>query len=327
MKIKPFEEFQPMLASPVKDRPLRFPAYASPKVDGIRAVIRDGLVLSRNDLMVPNTYVQDMIGNSLLDGLDGELVVGPPNAKDVFQRTTSGVMSEDGSPAFTFFVFDYFQEDCQTTPFTERFARLNAQVARWQAERRFAHVVILRQVLIHTQEELDAFEAQCLADGFEGIMYRYAGEDCEGGYKFGRSTEREGLLLKIKKFSQSEALVIGWWPLVRQDGSTDYNLLGNLTCIGLEAPFENVEFSCGSGFTLHQRAQIWADLTGQPTQYTVESEYGPSTTACQPRPIGHAGKVVITFTHFPIGTVEKPRFPIFKGLRDPRDVPAMKGKL
>lgn len=317
MKIKPFEEFSPMLASKAdfEKYPLKFPLYASPKVDGIRAVISGGgEAISRSDLLIPNEYVQEMLGHSELDGLDGELIVGPPNAKDVFQRTTSGVMSEAGTPPFHFFVFDYFQEDCQTTPFTERFRRMNELVAKMQGI--VPQVVILRQQLIHTQEELETFEAQCLGDGFEGVMVRQP----DSPYKFGRSTAREGYLLKLKVFHDADAEVIGFEPLVRQDGTVE-PMLGALLCRGLTAPFEGIEFKIGSGFTERQRVQIYVNLTGRPQQYlTTAPDGSPFVETLEPQPMGHNGRVCVTFTFFPQGVVDKPRFPIFKGFRDPRDI-------
>src|SRR5437899_138139 len=49
---------------------------------------------------------------------------------------------------------------------------------------------------------------RCIADcrGFEGVMLRKP----DGPYKFGRSTVREGYLMKVKRFTQEEAVVVGY---------------------------------------------------------------------------------------------------------------------
>ena len=46
--------FKPMLASPMELEHVRWPMYASVKLDGIRAVVRDGKLLSRSLKPIPN---------------------------------------------------------------------------------------------------------------------------------------------------------------------------------------------------------------------------------------------------------------------------------
>ena len=45
-----------------------------------------------------------------LQGVDGELIVGNPTAHDVFQKTTSGVMSKEGEPDVTLYAFDMWNQ-------------------------------------------------------------------------------------------------------------------------------------------------------------------------------------------------------------------------
>ena len=46
--------FKPLLASPADLSTLRFPVLASPKLDGVRAIVKDGVVLSRSLKKIPN---------------------------------------------------------------------------------------------------------------------------------------------------------------------------------------------------------------------------------------------------------------------------------
>jgi DNA ligase-1 len=85
--------FKPMLASPAPET-IKFPVLASPKLDGIRCIIRDGVAVSRNLKPIPNVYIQKSLAG--LPPLDGELIVGPPVGNDVWNRSNSGVMSRDG---------------------------------------------------------------------------------------------------------------------------------------------------------------------------------------------------------------------------------------
>src|SRR6187549_3347693 len=110
--------FKPMLSGKLTDpHALAYPVLASPKLDGIRCLILNGVPVSRNLKHIPNDAVRGMLTG--LPPMDGELVVGPVNGTDVFQRTSSGVMSKDGVPKFTFWVFDVITAQ-HTMPFNQR---------------------------------------------------------------------------------------------------------------------------------------------------------------------------------------------------------------
>ena len=80
----------------------------SPKLDGIRCLIINGVAMSRSLKPIRNEYVQFLFGRSGYNGLDGELVVGDPCSKTCYRDTNSGVMSQDGQPDVRFHVFDRF---------------------------------------------------------------------------------------------------------------------------------------------------------------------------------------------------------------------------
>src|SRR5690348_12921017 len=93
-----------MLACQTPDE-IRYPIFGSPKLDGIRATVVNGIVMSRTMKPIPNNYIQDLFGHDAMNGLDGELIVGDPSASDVFHRTSSGVMSIEGEPDVTLWIF------------------------------------------------------------------------------------------------------------------------------------------------------------------------------------------------------------------------------
>ena len=161
-----------------------FPALASPKLDGIRAIVSGGVVRSRSGKPIPSADVQRAFAH--LEGYDGELIAGDPGALDVFARSTSAAMSRDGTGC-TFHVFDHQSGG----DFFERSARLRAG----------ARVQLVRQVLVRNAEELERFEADCVAAGFEGVMIR----DPAAPYIEGRSRA----LQKLKRFEDSEAICTG----------------------------------------------------------------------------------------------------------------------
>jgi DNA ligase-1 len=295
---------KPMLAAPVDDLSrLRYPLLASPKLDGIRCVVFGGVAMSRSMKPIPNKHVQRLLSaHPSWEGLDGELIVGPPTAKDCFQRTSSGVMSVDGDPEVIYHVFDKWQHRIsdKCDPFNHRLMLAAKVIAGHK------HAVLVRHVNLLNEAALLHYEAEKLAAGYEGVMLR----DPAGEYKAGRSTLREGGLLKLKRFEDSEAEVLGYQllatnenPAVRnelgylersskKEGLTTLPLIGALHVRDLKT---KVEFDIGTGFTSGQRADLYRGrnkLKGKLVKYKFQ----------------------------PTGVKDKPRFPVFIGFRDARDL-------
>lgn len=287
--------FKPMLAAPVTDiELLNYPVLASPKLDGIRCVVIDGVAYSRSLKPIPNKEIQEFFSSGKYDGFDGELICGPHNAPDVFNRSTRGVMRRDARDDWTFYVFDWIRGGLTI----ERIGIVEA--LPWSE--RVRPVI---QTTIGNAEALREYERVSLSQGFEGVMIRSMG----GGYKYGRSTLKEGLLLKLKRFSDNEATVIGVECLMQNKNIAGVNELGYIErstdargMVPVDAlgalivrRADGVEFKIGSGFTESQRYNLWQN----------RDEI--------------IGKMV-TYKHFEVGAKDKPRFPIFKGFRDEKDI-------
>lgn len=258
----------PMLASQLLDPlTLRLPCYVSDKEDGIRCLLMESfrtskrIAYSRKFKAIPNLYIRNTLQDSGLPlGMDGELVVS-----NNFQRTASAVMSIDGAPDFSYYVFDYFGAG-NNIPFSERFAKLQAICDS------FAHYTwlkLLPHTLVNSLTELDAAETDALARGKEGLMLRAPA----GLYKFGRSTLKQQWLLKLKRFADSDAKVVGFTELMHneneqtldncglaersshQDSMLPGNKLGALIVRDCKT---NIEFKIGTGFTDKHRRLIWS---------------------------------------------------------------------
>ena len=100
---------KPMLGANVEIDKLVYPIYMSPKLDGIRVIIKDGQVLSRNGKLIPNLFIQSLFKD--YHGIDGELIVGNPVHPNVFQLTTSGVMTIEGTPNVRLYAFDCWKAE------------------------------------------------------------------------------------------------------------------------------------------------------------------------------------------------------------------------
>lgn len=289
---------KPMLAGKVEDvAKLQFPVVVSPKLDGVRAIVKDGVVLSRSLKPIPNKKVQSLFGR--FEYMDGELIVGDSNASDVYRKTVSGVMREDGDPILTFCVFDYIQYP--QSPFDKRYGSLRASVTAAQDNR----VQRVKHHKVTTPEQLLEIEADYTSQGYEGIMVR----DPFGQYKYGRSTLKEGWLLKLKRFEDSEAEIVGFEELMHNGNEAKQNELGytdrsshkdnlfggdTLGALVVVDTKTRVKFKIGTGFDAALRLKIWEDRGSMVGQ-------------------------LVTYKFFPVGVKEAPRHPVFKGFRDRAD--------
>jgi DNA ligase-1 len=284
---------KPLLAATIDDISLlRYPLLASPKLDGIRAVVIDGVLLSRNLKPIPNTFVQELFGKPEFNGMDGELICGDPCHPEAFRKTTSAVMSRDGNPiGIGFHVFDDFLLEL---PFHRRIEAVSP--------RAWGQVYPVEHTMVSDMGQLQSFEERCLGDGFEGVMLR----DPQGPYKHGRSTLREGTLLKLKRFADDEAVVIAVEEQMQNTneltrdalgraersnhkaGMVGKGTLGSLRVRGLTGPYAGVEYSVGSGMDDALRSALW-----------------------ERPPIGATVKV----KYFPSGSKDAPRFPVLLGVR------------
>jgi len=289
--------FKPLLAGKFDASKQKFPVLASAKLDGVRCIVIDGVAMSRSLKPIPNEFVQKMIGKAKYNGLDGELMVGFVGGKDVYRNTVSAVMREDGTPAFAFWVFDTCEFD------TWAYHLRLKKIQKFDGD---GAIKVLPHYSMKDMDALDKFEAKQLERGLEGVILRSP----DGYYKYGRSSTNEGILLKLKRFEDSEAEIIGVEELLKNDNDATTNALGhtersshkaNMTPKGTMGALNvrdlktKVEFSIGTGFDAETRFQFW---TGRKCVI---------------------GKIV-KYKYFASGSKDKPRFPVFLGFRDKRDM-------
>jgi DNA ligase 1 len=126
--------------------------------------------------------------DSRLHGLDGEIIIGPPNVPEVLVRTLPVVLWSRSPNDFGFFVFDDFTDP--RLPFTRRIELARARVEALA----LPSLHVLPQWLVKDASALFRTYEQFLAEGFEGGVLRSP----EGRYKGGRVTEASQIAIKIK---------------------------------------------------------------------------------------------------------------------------------
>lgn len=292
--------FKPMLAVNAVIPKIQYPVYASPKLDGIRAAVVEGRLLSRTLKPIPNKHIYGQLSTPKLNGLDGELIVGSPTSSTCYNESVSNVMAFDKVPDFSYYVFDL--HDCKHG-YEDRLRFLHSDVIRGPLP---SFIKILEQNLIHNEDDLMAYEAAKVGEGYEGVIIRSP----SALYKFGRSTVNEGALIKLKRYEDSEAEIIGFEEEMFNGNAAETNELGrtkrSTAAAGLSGKatlgafqvrdlVTGVEFSIGTGLTALERQHFW----------NRQNEY--------------VGKL-IRYKHFPIGAKDRPRHPVFTGFRDRRDL-------
>ena len=274
--------FKPMLAAsktPELDE-LSYPLLASPKLDGIRCIVADGVPFSRNMKRIPNLYIQQMIMKLQQHGLDGELMIAGG-----FESVASGVMSVTGTPNFYLNVFDDFSID--QFGFWDRYRKTKDLVEALDSP----FIRIVEHKLIKNAEELKAYWDWCIYKGYEGAMVR----SLNGPYKRGRSTVKQGYLIKLKLWHDDEAKVIGFEELMNNDDAGNSKKKENLvpadTLGALVVQWCGLTFKVGSGFNMELRNKVWQNKDA------------------------YRGAMA-TFKYQELTTYGVPRFPIFKGFRE-----------
>lgn len=296
---------KPMLAGEFKAEIVerQFPLIAQPKLDGIRLLIRDGIAWTRSLKPLRSSWVQSWVANNkkVMEGLDGEIIVGSPLAKDAYRRTSSGVMSYNNDDALNakFYTFDRWNS---MDLYAERLDEL-----RFLGLPDFCE--ILESQIVQNMEELLKYERKLLSYGHEGVILR----DPHGLYKFGRSTPKEGKLIKLKRFVDAEAKIVathermhnGNDPTLNelgyihrsghQENLIPMDTLGAIQCVGYWPDGSEYEVRIGTGFDDETRLRLWRER---------ESLIGR----------------FVKFKYFPSGAKEAPRFPVYLGFRDSDDM-------
>ena len=276
---------------------------ATQKLDGIRALMIDGKLVSRTFKPIRNNYIRKLLEAVLPDGADGEIV-----CPGKFQMTTSGVMSTEGEPEFIYYMFDYVKDDLKKS-YKER----TQDMLQWMTNKGavnipgLSKIALLLPVIIKDYNHLKEYETKCIDKGFEGVILRTP----DSPYKCGRSTTKQEWLLKLKRFADDEAIIIGFTEKMHNDnvaikdafGHTirsshkenkiPVNTLGALVVCEIKT---KIEFEIGTGFSDIQRQEIWDNQDN------------------------YMGKIV-KYKHFAIsGVKDKPRFPTYLGIRDKEDM-------
>jgi DNA ligase-1 len=221
-------------------------------------------------------------------------------------------MSRDGRPDVNYHVFDRHDLNAITWE------------ARYQSLRDHSPgVLVVPHIFIHNLYDIEEYEHLHLAQGYEGVMLR----DPNGPYKNGRSTAKEGWLLKVKRFEDSEALVLGMEEKMHNGNEATVGELGQTKRTSHQGNLlptdtmgalivrdikTGVEFNIGTGFTDEERTWWWKFFSNQTKDFKMNNGAWCKMTMypCE----------VVKYKYFAQGSKDKPRFPAYLGLRHKEDM-------
>lgn len=281
---------KPLLAGNLILAQQTYPVICSPKLDGIRCLIVLGRALSRTFLPIPNNHTRNTLEQDFQNSSavhDGEIIIEGLK----FNEISSAIMSEEGEPDFK-----YIRFDCITNPTDPYYLRI--QNLRGND--------IVRTDIAQNEEQLLKLEQEYLDLGYEGLMAR----SHDGIYKEGRSTTKEQILLKLKRFEDSEAEVLGFIEQMKNENVITVNEIGKnkrsvkkgnmapkntLGALKVRDVKTGAEFKLSTGFSDELRKEIWQNQCA------------------------YLGKLV-KFKFQAHGTLNKPRSPVFIGMRSREDI-------
>lgn len=212
-------DFKPTLAAHAVGYP--GPGLVSPKIDGVRCFIFDGVAYGRSGKPFKNAAVQEWAAAwPELNGLDGELAAGPLNDPHLCPLTTGFLNRKRDESPFTFVAFDMF---VPTLDYQNRLADLRA------ADNSGAlplNVQVIETHAVRSPQEWDTWSEQFTLQGYEGMMWR----PFDAEWLSGRSTDGTGrkraLLLKVKPFTDHDAFIYGYEEAQHNDNAATTGALG-----------------------------------------------------------------------------------------------------
>lgn len=296
---------KPMKAEDFDESILTFPKLGSYKVDGYRSFIDGGLCRMSSGKEMPNLHTFQAFSSDALEGLDGEMVVGPWNRSDTFSTTSSALRRKFGEPNAVLHVFD--DRSVSSLEYEIRCSRARQRVMDLR-DIGFKNLSYIEHVMLRDIKDMLEFEAHALAMGFEGIMLN----DPAAKYKFGRSTLLEGIVLKVKRFKHEEA-----------------------TIVGFSEQMENISESFMDDLGRSKKSYKKEDLigAGMVGSFIVESSLWPEQFSISASSLTHDERreafdafdtlykgQIARFKYFPKGIVTVPRHGVFDGLRDVDDL-------
>lgn len=272
---------------------IRYPTMVSPKIDGVRACVQNGKLVSRSLKDSLNRWVTKVLSHPAFEGFDGELTVIGDKWND-FNHNQSQFMTQAGQPKFIYWVFDDISRGDMTALIRKGQLEQRVDLANNLMPELCEVRCVAQHLVNHPIDVLNKYET--FRDlGYEGLIIC----DPYAKYKHGRSTLKQGIMLKLKPVEDDEATIIGMEELMHNEDAGNSKCQAHLVPGGmlgaLVVSWKGKQFKIGTGFDHEQRREMWNNAKD------------------------YMGKLA-TFKYMELSKYGIPRGPVFKGIRSKADV-------
>lgn len=298
-----------MLASDWDPAKQRFPVGMQPKIDGVRGGHFDYGLTGRSLKKHKNIFNTQFFSQGGFKGFDGELAAAADTDQALCRLTSSAMSTIEGQPFVLMWAFDYVTPETIKLPYQDRYHIMRMRITDLAVHHSLLAQRIrpVQMVTVHSMEQLEEQDDMWSEAGYEGSILR----DLRGLYKEGRSTVKEGGLLRIKRFETDEFLITGFTEGETNGNEAKLNEMGNtersthmenMTPNGMIGNFLGTDVKTGkpvkvsAGKLPHDLRKLWFE---QPQLFMNK--------------IG-------MYKHFPKGVKDKARFATFQTLRDESDI-------
>lgn len=290
--------YNPMLAAEAVLGQISYPIFGLPKHNGVRGENQMGELVARSLKPIPNKHCRDLFSGHDKMNLGGELVVGNPFDEEVFAISTSGVMSQAGTPDVCWYVFDWYHP---TMHFDKRIDFAHRRVEALGHDR----IQAIPYFEIKSDDDLQEITETHLLMGFEGMVLR----NPRLPYKTGRSTAKEQGFMRYCPWHRDEGLIIAIHEGQVNKNESKKNELGFLK---KSSHKDNMVGSGRAGSV----TVLWKD--------GIEFDMAVPTVALQDEVWKYPERFMDKMVKFkfkpPVKVGGRPRFPQFEGLRHPDDM-------
>jgi len=241
-------DFGVMLAQKWDSSYLSKPLLMSIKYDGVRAIFKDGKLLTRRGhQLIGLDHITSILNPDI--SVDGELII--PGVH--FQEASGKIRSGQDVPEAVYMVFDYLET--MSDPMHERYKNLISYVEQVGDP----YVKLVKHIPVKNEEHIHTTFKKVLDQGYEGLMIKLK----NAPYVYVRSSN----WLKLKVQDTLDLAIIDSF-----EGKDKYEgMLG-----GFIVNHKGVSVKVGSGFSDEDRVNYWR----QPEQYVgqvIEVAYHEET--------------------------------------------------
>jgi DNA ligase-1 len=296
---------------------IKFPVWAQPKIDGVRAFNPEGTLLARTLKQHKNRHVTEYYSQKQFIGLDGELAAQGETHPDLCRITSSALSRIEGQPYTQWHLFDWLTPNTIHLPYRLRYELLQQRVKIIDDNR----LRVVPYTPCDNLEELMTTHEWNMQSGYEGTCFY--GPDVI--HKEGKSSPNHNGVLRIKDFVDTEVIVEDiiegrhnmndalvnerglQYRTSHQDNQVPNGMIGSLTCRALATVTDLYD----KKKILIEKDQIFTVAPGNMTDAEAKLFFE------QPQLI--VGKIS-KIKFFPKGIKDAPRFPQWQCLRSKEDL-------